>query len=120
MDIAEILAAFREGTLSEADAEAAIAGRFFQTLGHSTLDTDRSRRTGAHEVIYGEHKTPAQIALRWFIELGIVAIPRSSNPGRLRQNIDIFDFTLTDAEVTAISALDTGEEKRVDSDITGH
>lgn len=65
-------------------------------------------------------KTPAQVALRWLIELGIVAIPRSSNPGRLRQNIDIFDFTLTAAEIAAISALDTGAEKRVDSDTTGH
>jgi len=65
-------------------------------------------------------KTPAQIALRWLIELGIVAIPRSSNPERLRQNIDIFDFTLTAAEIAAISALDTGAEKRVDSDTTGH
>jgi 2,5-diketo-D-gluconate reductase A len=65
-------------------------------------------------------KTPAQVALRWLIELGIVAIPRSSNPERLRQNIDIFDFTLTAAEIAAISALDTGAEKRVDSDSTGH
>ena len=65
-------------------------------------------------------KTPAQVVLRWFMELGIVAIPRSSNPERLAQNIDIFDFTLTADEVDAISALDTGAEKRVDSDLTGH
>jgi 2,5-diketo-D-gluconate reductase A len=65
-------------------------------------------------------KTPGQVVLRWFIELGIVAIPRSSNPARLRQNIDIFDFTLTAAEIDAISALDTGDEERVDSDTTGH
>ena len=65
-------------------------------------------------------KTPAQIVLRWDIELGIVAIPRSSNPARLAQNLDIFDFTLTAAEIAAISALDTGAEKRVDSDTEGH
>lgn len=65
-------------------------------------------------------KTAAQVALRWFVELGVVAIPRSSNPERLRQNIDIFDFTLTAAEMAAISALDTGAEKRVDSDTMGH
>ena len=65
-------------------------------------------------------KTPGQIALRWFVELGIVAIPRSSNAERLRQNIDIFDFTLTAAEIAAISALDDGAEKRVDSDTGGH
>jgi 2,5-diketo-D-gluconate reductase A len=65
-------------------------------------------------------KTPAQVVLRWDIDLGIVAIPRSSNPERLAQNIDIFDFTLTADEVAAISALDTGAEKRVDSDTMGH
>ena len=65
-------------------------------------------------------KTPAQIVLRWNVELGLVAIPRSSNPARLAQNLDIFDFTLTADEVAAISALDTGAEKRVDSDTMGH
>lgn len=65
-------------------------------------------------------KTPGQIALRWFVEFGIVAIPRSSNPERLRQNIDIFDFALSAAEIAAISALDDGAEKRVDSDTGGH
>jgi len=65
-------------------------------------------------------KTPAQIVLRWNVELGLVAIPRSSNPERLAQNLAIFDFALTAAEVAAISALDTGAEKRADSDTGGH
>lgn len=65
-------------------------------------------------------KTPAQIILRWDIELGIVAVPRSSNPKRLAQNLDIFDFALTADEIAAISALDTGAERRVDSDTVGH
>jgi 2,5-diketo-D-gluconate reductase A len=65
-------------------------------------------------------KTPAQVVLRWDIDLGVVAIPRSSNRERLAQNIDIFDFTLTADEIAAISALDTGAEKRVDSDTMGH
>jgi len=65
-------------------------------------------------------KAPAQVVLRWDIELGVVAIPRSSNPVRLAQNLDIFDFTLTAAEIAAISALDTGAEQRADSDTGGH
>ena len=65
-------------------------------------------------------KSPAQIVLRWHIELGVVSIPRSRNPRRIAENIDIFDFALTQEEVAAISALDTGEEPRVDSDRTGH
>jgi NCAIR mutase (PurE)-related protein len=62
MTLSEILEAFRAGELDHAATEAAITGRFFQDLGHSTVDTDRSRRTGNHEVIYGEFKTPEQIA----------------------------------------------------------
>jgi 2,5-diketo-D-gluconate reductase A len=65
-------------------------------------------------------KTPGQVVLRWHVELGTVAIPRSANPGRITQNIDIFDFALTSEGIAAISALDTGDEKRVDSDKTGH
>jgi 2,5-diketo-D-gluconate reductase A len=65
-------------------------------------------------------KTPAQIVLRWHIELGLVAIPKSSNPERLAQNIEIFDFALTLDEVAALSALDTGAAPRVDSDTGGH
>ena len=65
-------------------------------------------------------KTPGQVVLRWHIDLGIVTIPRSSNPDRIAQNIDIFDFALTSEEIAAISALDTGKEPRVDSDKSGH
>jgi 2,5-diketo-D-gluconate reductase A len=65
-------------------------------------------------------KTPAQVVLRWMIELGLVAIPRSSNPERLTQNLDVFGFALTPDEIVTISALDTGAEKRVDSDTMGH
>jgi 2,5-diketo-D-gluconate reductase A len=52
--------------------------------------------------------------------LGLVAIPKSANPGRIAQNIDIFDFTLTKDEVAALSALDTGADPGVDSDTSGH
>ena len=65
-------------------------------------------------------KMPGQIVLRWHIELGLAPIPKSADPGRLAQNIDIFDFALTSAEIASISALDTGAELGVDSDTTGH
>ena len=65
-------------------------------------------------------KTPAQIVLRWNIELGLVPIPKSANKQRIAENLAIFDFRLSAAEVAAISALDTGAEKRVDSDVDGH
>jgi len=54
-------------------------------------------------------KTPAQIILRWQIELGNAPIPKSVRPQRIAENIDIFDFALAPAEVDSISALNTGE-----------
>ncbi|HET9909548.1 MAG TPA: aldo/keto reductase [Anaerolineales bacterium] len=65
-------------------------------------------------------KTPGQVVLRWQIDLGIVTIPRSSNPARIAENLNIFDFALTNDEIASISALDTGKEPRVDSDKSGH
>ncbi|TFB46284.1 aldo/keto reductase [Cryobacterium tagatosivorans] len=65
-------------------------------------------------------KTPAQIVLRWHIELGLVAIPKSRTPERILQNIDVFDFTLDPTDVEALTALDQGPEAGVDSDVIGH
>jgi 2,5-diketo-D-gluconate reductase A len=65
-------------------------------------------------------RTPAQIVLRWHVEIGAVPIPKSSHPERLRRNLEIFDFALAPAEVEAISALDRGEAAAVDSDVYGH
>ena len=50
-------------------------------------------------------KSAAQVALRWLTQRGIVAIPKSSHKERMVQNFDIFDFTLTDADMQAIAAL---------------
>ncbi|MCL2355865.1 MAG: aldo/keto reductase [Defluviitaleaceae bacterium] len=51
------------------------------------------------------NKTTAQIILRWNIDLGIVAIPKSVTPARIHENFDLFDFALTPEEVSAIDAL---------------
>lgn len=53
-------------------------------------------------------KTPAQVVLRWHIEHGVVAIPKSVKPPRIAENVDVFDFELTADEVASIDALDTG------------
>ena len=50
-------------------------------------------------------KTPAQIALRFAIERGIVPIPKTSNKGRLKENIDVWDFSLTKDELDSLLSL---------------
>ena len=51
-------------------------------------------------------KTPAQVILRWHIQAGYVTIPGSKNPSHIRENINIFDFALTNEEMNTISGLD--------------
>lgn len=54
-------------------------------------------------------KNAGQVILRFEVQEGIIALPKSTNPARIAGNIDIFDFELTDAEMDAIRALDTGK-----------
>lgn len=61
-------------------------------------------------------KTIPQIILRWHVQLGIIPIPRSMNPNRQKQNIDIFDFTLTEDEMTAIDSININSRLRFDPD----
>lgn len=51
-------------------------------------------------------KTPAQVILRWHLQRDIVVIPKSTHAERMRENFDVFDFTLSDEDMTVISALD--------------
>ncbi len=64
------------------------------------------------EIADTHERTPAQIVLRWHVELGCAVIPKTSHPERMAENIAIFDFTLAADEVAAISALDRGEAPR--------
>jgi diketogulonate reductase-like aldo/keto reductase len=59
-------------------------------------------------------RTPAQVVIRWHLQLGYVVIPKSARPERIASNFDVFDFELDDSDLTAISALDA------DNRIGGH
>lgn len=59
-------------------------------------------------------RTPAQIVLRWHIQLGNVVIPKSVTPSRIKENIDVFDFELDPEDMAAISALN--EDRRLGPD----
>lgn len=53
-------------------------------------------------------KTPAQVVLRWHLQLGHIVFPKTVSRERMAENFDVFDFELTDAEVAAITALERG------------
>lgn len=53
-------------------------------------------------------RTPAQVVLRWHLQLGNVVIPKSATPSRIEENIDVFDFSLDEEDLAAIGALDEG------------
>ena len=57
-------------------------------------------------------KTPAQVVLRWHIERGDIVFPKSSTPQRIKENIDIFDFELSDDQIDELTGLDRGEVGR--------
>jgi 2,5-diketo-D-gluconate reductase A len=77
-----------------------------RVLGNETLDTLAAKHG----------KTPAQVVLRWHLELGNVVIPKSVTPSRVRENLDVFDFTLDADDLAAIAALETGERTGMDPD----
>lgn len=63
--------------------------------GHAVLD----------RIAKAYNKTEAQIALRWLVQQGLIAIPRTASPEKMKLNIEIFDFKLSEAEMTEIGTL---------------
>jgi 2,5-diketo-D-gluconate reductase A len=61
-------------------------------------------------------KTPAQVVIRWHLQLGNVVIPKSVTPARIKENIEVFDFELADDDVTSISELNRDERTGPDPD----
>jgi len=64
----------------------------------------------------GHAKSPAQVVIRWHVQLGNVVIPKSVTPARIAENFDVFGFELSDAEMDAIRALDAGRRDGPDPD----
>ena len=60
------------------------------------------------EIAEAHNRTAAQVILRWHLQRGVVAIPGSSDPDHIRENISVFDFSLTDEEMERIATLDRG------------
>ncbi|GAB3250537.1 aldo/keto reductase [Kineosporia babensis] len=83
-------------------------------------DTEVLSAPAVLEIARAVERTPAQVVLRWHVQLGLVPIPKSANPERLRQNLQVFDFELSEQQVHELSALDQGESVVADSDAFGH
>jgi len=84
----------------------------YSPLGHGDVLKDEAvKRIGqAHG------KSVAQAVIRWHLQMGHIAIPRSVHAERLRENLDVFDFQLSDDEMRQMEALDKGEAGRTGSD----
>lgn len=96
---------FAQRELRGLHAERGIATEAWSPLGQGKglLDLPVLAKIGAK---YG--KTAAQVVLRWHIQLGNVVIPKSVTPSRIKENIEVFDFTLSPDDMAAINGLDEG------------
>jgi 2,5-diketo-D-gluconate reductase A len=68
------------------------------------------------EIAEAHGKTPAQVVIRWHIDIGNIVIPKSVTPERIEENFDVFGFQLTAAQLQAIDELDAGERMGPDPD----
>lgn len=93
------------------------AARGIRTEAWSPLARGRVLGTPLLDDLAAKHRrTPAQIVLRWHVQLGNVVIPKASSAERIRENLDVFDFELDADDLAAIATLETGERTGRDPD----
>jgi diketogulonate reductase-like aldo/keto reductase len=114
---------FTQSDVQKADAEHGILTQAWSPIGGITFypGFGENRKNVLADptiaAIAREHgKTPAQLMLRWHLRQGRSAIPKSTNPQRIAENFDVFDFELTSDELARIDALDTGVRSGPDPD----
>ncbi|MDX1879534.1 aldo/keto reductase [Mycolicibacterium sp. 141076] len=93
-----------QAELRETHARYGIATEAWSPLGQGSLLADPIVTTIAER----HGKTPAQVLIRWHIQLGNIVIPKSVNPDRIASNFDVFDFELSEADIASIATLDNG------------
>lgn len=98
---------FSQKKSNEYLAEKGIAVEAWYPLGHGNKKLLRDKTVCALSEKYG--KSPSQIILRWHIEHGNIIFPKTTSEAHMRENLDIFSFTLDKADVAAIDALDKGK-----------
>lgn len=96
---------FQQAALRTWNAEQGIATEAWSPLAQGEVLED-----GTVETIAAHHdRTPAQVILRWHLQIGNVVIPKSATPERIRENFEVFDFELSEDDMAALERLDTGE-----------
>jgi diketogulonate reductase-like aldo/keto reductase len=105
---------FQQREVQASDAEHGILTQAWAPIGGITFYRDSGHRSTLEDPVIGEiaavhGKTPAQVMLRWHLEQGRSAIPKSVRPQRIVENFDILDFELTGEQLAAIDDLDTGK-----------
>jgi len=83
-----------------------LGGVYVYRPGEGTKNALQDPTIGAIAARYG--KSPAQVILRWHLDSGRSAVPKSVRPERIAENLSVFDFALTPEEVASIDALETG------------
>ena len=96
--------------LPQTEVRAYNAAHGIRTQSWSPLARGRAIGNAVLDAIGAKYgKSAAQVVLRWHVELGNIVIPKSVTPARMRANLDVFDFSLDPADLTAIAALNSGE-----------
>jgi 2,5-diketo-D-gluconate reductase A len=104
---------FQQPDVQAAGATHGILTQAWSPIGGITFYRDGKNSSTLDDTTIGgiadaHGKSPAQVMLRWHVQQGRSAIPKSTNPTRIAENFDVFDFELGDEELAAIDALDTG------------
>jgi 2,5-diketo-D-gluconate reductase A len=101
-----------QAELRTVNAEYGIVTEAYSPLGVGKL----LENPAVASVAQAHGKTPAQALIRWSIQLGNVVIPRSANPERIKSNLEVFDFELTDDQMATLNGLDDGTRFRPNPD----
>lgn len=115
---------FTQPDVQAADTAAGIVTQAWSPIGGITFypGWGEKRRNVMEDPVLAElgaahGRTPAQIMLRWHLQQGRSAIPKSVNPRRIAENFDVFGFALSDADLARIDALDAGVRNGPDPDV---
>jgi 2,5-diketo-D-gluconate reductase A len=113
---------FAQPEVQKADAENGTVTQAWSPIGGITFYREGDAAGSVmddpviHAIADGHAKSPAQVMVRWHLQHGRSAVPKSTNPLRIAENFGVFDFELTESELARINSLDTGVRNGPDPD----